>query len=372
MAKQIVTLGIGPTDNLIPFILTGLDIGSGGLIPPAYPATCISLVRYAQRIHQNECAFWGVANPAEVEIGYGCDTIWSQWMRDDIAYYLAEAQQEIEQQVNFPICSHWFTDEQHDLSCPIQTDWGHVIEPGVMATSVVDEDAPIDYGTEPASIGPIATTVTDINEIAVLYPGSWRQILPLTMEISGGFLNITIPRCRMVAADKLENPVQGWDYDDLDNFLETVDIKRIYNDPSTQAELIWRECNSCESQSQDACIYVKNGKVGSVEVRAATFSEDVWTPLNRFCKPVESVRLNYKAGAGLTYQMEDTIIRLAHSKMPDELCGCETFMRHWRRDRHVPEILTRERLNNPFGMNDGAWIAWRFTQSQKMYRGATL
>jgi hypothetical protein len=28
MAKQIITLGIGATDNLIPFITTGLDIGT--------------------------------------------------------------------------------------------------------------------------------------------------------------------------------------------------------------------------------------------------------------------------------------------------------------------------------------------------------
>lgn len=340
-------------------------------IPAPIPGSCISPVRYAQRIHQNECAFWGVANPAEVEIGYGCDTIWSKWMRDDISYYLAEAQQEIEQQVNFPICYRWFENEQHDLTCPIQTEWGYVIEPGVMAIDDIALGEAVDYSSDPAVIGPIATTLTDTSEIAVFYPDSYMQIYPETMEISGGFLTIWIPRCRMVAADKLENPKEGWDYNDIDNFTVTVDVKRVYNDSSTQAELIWRNCNNCESQSQTACIYVKNSKVGSVEVSPATYSNGSWTRAN-FCKPVESVRLNYKAGNPLTYQMEDTIIRLAHSKMPDELCGCETFMRHWRRDRHVPEILTRERLNCPFGTNEGAWVAWRFTQSMKMYRGATL
>lgn len=342
-------------------------------IPGPIPGSCISLVRYAQRIHQNECAFWGVANPAEVEIGYGCDTIWSKWMRDDISYYLAEAQQEIEQQINFPICTRWFTDEQHDLTCPIQTDWGYVIEGGVMALADIADSEAVDYSTDPAVIGPIATTLTDTDEIAIFYPGSLVQIYPETMEITGGFLTIWIPRCRMVAADQLENPVQGWDYNDLDNFTTTVDVKRVYNDPSTQAELIWRNCNTCESQIQDACIYVRNGKIGSVEVRAGTYSADSgWTPTNLFCKPVESVRLNYRAGTAMTWQMEDTIIRLAHSKMPDELCGCETFMRHWRRDRHVPEILTKERYSVPWGLSDGAYTAWRFTQSMKMYRGATL
>lgn len=342
-----------------------------GVIPTAYPVSCVSLIRYAERIHQNECSFWGVANPAEEEIGYGCDVIWSQWMRDDISYYLAEAQQEIEQQVSFPICPRWFTDEQHRLSCPMQTDWGYVIEGGVMAITTLQAGATVDYSSEPAGLGPIATTVTDTGEIAVFYPGSDRQIYPSTIEISGGFLTIWIPRCRLVAADKLENPKVGWNYDDLDNFTETVDVKRVYNDPSTQAELIYRDCNTCESESQAACIYVRNGEIGSVDVTPGTYANGVWTR-NNFCKPVESVRLNYKAGRGMTYQMEDAIIRLAHSKMPDELCGCETFTRHWRRDRNIPEILTRERLNNPFGLNDGAWIAWRFALSMRLVRGYTF
>lgn len=350
----------------------------GAGTPPGTPlspnaASCISLSRYAQRIHQNECAFFGVANPAEIEIGYGCDTIWSKWQRDDIAFYLAEAQQEIEQQINYPVCDRWITGEQHNLNCPIQTDWGYVIEGGVMAEVVVADGATVDYLTEPATIGPIATTITDVSEIAIFYPGSYWQIMPERITIESGFLTILIPRCRLVAADKLENPVQGWDYNDLDNFTTTVDVKRVYNDPSTQAELVWRACNSCESETQDACIYVKNGEIGSLEVSPATYSEENgWTPAHSFCKPVESVRLNYRAGRGMTYQMEDTIIRLAHSKMPDELCGCETFTRLWRRDRHIPEILTRERINCPFGLSDGSWVSFRFTQTMKLYRGYTL
>lgn len=341
-------------------------------IPAPIPGSCISPVRYAQRIHQNECSFWGVANPAEVEIGYGCDVIWSKWQRDDISYYLAEAQQEIEQQINYPICTRWFTDEQHNLSCPIQTDWGYVIEGGVMAIDDIADAEAVDYSIDPAVIGPIATALTNTDEIAVFYPGSLNQIFPETMEITGGFLTIWVPRCRMVAADKLENPKEGWNYDDLDNFTTTVDVKRVYNDPSTQAELIWRDCNACESQSQAACIYVRNGEIGSVDVTAGAYSDGAWTRTSSFCKPVESVRLNYRAGRGMTYQMEDAIIRLAHSKMPDELCGCETFTRLWRRDRNIPEILTRERLNSPFGPSDGAMIAFRFTQSMKLYRGYTF
>lgn len=38
MAKQVITLGIGPTDNLNPFILTGLDV-TGPIIATTDRAT---------------------------------------------------------------------------------------------------------------------------------------------------------------------------------------------------------------------------------------------------------------------------------------------------------------------------------------------
>lgn len=346
-------------------------------IPGPLPGSCISLVRYAQRIHQNECAFWGVANPADNEIGYGCDTIWSQWQREDISYYLAEAQQEIEQQIGYPICPRWFEDERQNYKCQVQADWGHIVEPGVMTIDDVALAEAVGYETGPAVIGPIATSLTETDEIAVFYPSSDRQIIPETIEISGGNLTIWIPRCRLVAADKLTNPSTGWNYDDLDNFTGTVDIKRVYNDPSVNATLVWPHgctgCSTCSETTQSACMYVRHAEAGIVDLSPATYS-DGWTRAKPACccRDPEIVRLNYKAGGPFTYQMEDTIIRLAHSKMPDEMCGCETFTRLWRRDREIPQILTRERLNCPFGINTGAWVAWRFTQSMKLYRGSTF
>lgn len=350
--------------------------------PAPLPGSCISLPRYAQLIHANECAFYGVRKDGEGE-GYGCDTIWSKWQRDDVAKYLAEAQQEIEQQVNFPLCRQWYTDEVHHWRSPLQTNWGKVLAPGVMAITAIAANEAVDYSTEPAVIGPIATTLTDTDEIAVFYPGSLSQIIPDTIQISGGFLTIWIPRCRLVAADKLYNPNEGWDYDDTANFTTTVDVSRVYNDPSVNATLVWpHQCSAvcatggCSEYTHAGCMYVRLPEIGSVDVTPATYSAGAWTTsLSGSCcrGTPQLVRLNYMAGATLTYQMEDAILRLAHSKMPDEMCGnCETWSRLWKRDRHVPEILTRERLNCPYGSNEGAWIAWSFTRQFKLVRGFTM
>jgi hypothetical protein len=81
------------------------------------------------------------------------------------------------------------------------------------------------------------------------------------------------------------------------------------------------------------------------------------------------VLLNYYAGVErLTRRLETAIVRLAHSKMPQELCGCEIFRRMWMRDHEVPKILTQERVNCPFGMSDGAWTAWKWACDMELKR----
>lgn len=347
--------------------------------PLPFETSCVSLARYAEIIGHPSCAFWGVFDEDEE---WGCNNIWSENNRRTTAHYLAEAQDEIEQITRYPLCPAWFTDERQSYAYPVHTDWGRVIEAGIEATEVIQAGATVNYATEPATIGPLATTVTDASEVRVFYPDSEREITPQSVQISGGNLTIYIPRCRMVAANVVDNPEIGLSIDDLSNFLSTVDLTRIYNDPSTNAELVWpHRCNgNCSSQgctefTQDACMYVRNGKTGAIDTWPASFSGGTWTKATVTCcagQP-QIVRLNYRAGLNpLTPQAEDAVVRLAHSKMPDEMCGCEGWSRLWRRDRHTPEIMTAERLNCPFGLSDGSWIAWRFAQAIRLVRGFVL
>jgi hypothetical protein len=119
---------------------------------------------------------------------------------------------------------------------------------------------------------------------------------------------------------------------------------------------------------------VRNGELGILDVLPATYSGGEWvTDASCLCSRPERVRLNYKAGVtSLSYQAEDAILRLAHAKMPEEPCGCDVVQRLWKRDREVPKIVTSERLNNPFGLNDGAWIAWRFAMDLRKVRVGVL
>jgi hypothetical protein len=362
----------------------------------------VTLARYIQIInYPSPCAFWGVSRTGEQQSG--CKNIFLKADRDMIIRALQEAQEEIENEVDFALSPRWFTDEKHVFGprqpairatrwqlCPrIVTDWGYVIAGGVRAVTVIEAGAAVDQTSDPAVITVVAAAVADIadvSEVHIYHPGTDVEIDPSAVEIDTGTntLTITVPRCRTVAAAYAENPKLGWPYDDDTYFEATVDVKRVYNDPSTNAELVWphqcsADCSSagCAEYTQTGCMYTELNKVGTVSVERATYSSGAWRAGGSgagLCRGVpEYVRLNYYAGLNpVSRQVEDAVVRLAHSKMPDEPCGCAVLQQHWKRDRTVPAVLTREILNNPFGYSLGALFAYHQAQSIKIWKAAVL
>lgn len=338
----------------------------------------LPLALYAQRILFSECAFWGVYNPAD-PVG-SCDKIWLKQDRDMVAYYLGEAQVEIEQVAGFPLSPKWYTDEEHEFLPYIMADWGKVIAAGVRAEEDVSLGEAVDHTADPAVVGPVATTVTDENELHIYHPGTDAEIFPSAVTLAGGFVTFEIPRCRMVLAALADNDENGVMYSDDANFEQTVDIVRVYNDDSTNAQYVWFgstsycTCPSCTENSETACLTLRNALFGSFGHHRATYTDGAWVASTCRCKrtPVK-VLINYYAGQQvMTSQMQDAIIRLAHSKMPVSPCGCETANNLWKRDRNTPEVLTAERLNCPFGLSDGAWAAYQFAKSLRIVMAAAL
>lgn len=345
-------------------------------IPDALPRTCISLARYAYLTGYSECAINGVNYGAET---YGeCDNpIWTRYERDTVLYYLGEAQQEIESVTRYPLCPTYYAGEEHDYTFPFHTDWKKVLALGVRATEDVALAETVAYGADdlPATIGPV-TYDGDIAEVRLFYPGSEREIEILSTERTGDQLTIYVPRCRLVAPSQFNTPSGGLDYTVLDNFLETVDVKRVYTDASDHGSLVWLHqstlacstcgCLSCEEHTETACLLLHSGKTGAVGALQATYTSAAWTAsCNRcFHRYPDKVRANYLAGLSpINAQAENAVLRLAHAKMPEEVCGCGVLKSLWTRDTRIPDVLTSERENCPFGMSDGAWTAWKFANA---------
>lgn len=145
------------------------------------PNCAVSLARYAKLIRYEEAAFWGVV--WENQHLRGCDPLWSEYERMNIGNALAEAQQEIEEVLGYPLCptyvtgthqSDWrWVDQQHVNRL---TFWGQmlaryprILAAGIEAVTMLGEDEPIAYNemTGVGVIGPLATEATRADEIKI-------------------------------------------------------------------------------------------------------------------------------------------------------------------------------------------------------------
>jgi len=365
-----------------PTVISGAGSGGSTIIVAEYASlisecSAVKLARYAHLVGYDENPFWGIAHNLSDN---QCRYIWSLADRMMVAKYLCEAQKEIEAELGYLIGYQWTIEEKRPYRCPTFANYGHVIALGIETHSAILTSAAVNHATDPAVIGPIATSVTDISEIAVFHPGTEIEIIPSSVIISGGMLTIEIPRCRMIKVDYINNLDVGLDYADVATWGETtVDVVRRYNDQTTQVILSNNHscsavCSAtgCSAYTQTACGYVKYPGIGAIEVFPADYIDGAWIRRSCRCSDYEEMQLNYLSGVPITHQLEDMIVRLAHAKMPKEPCGCDPLRNLWERDSKIPDTITRERINCTFGTSDGAWTAWRWAQSLKLRRGGIV
>lgn len=348
---------------------------AGVLCSPAIP-----LWMYAETIGYACDAFFGIVRD-DPPAYHTNKPLWRKSERDMVEHFLAEAQQEIEQICKYPLWHCWIEDEEHDYEYPLLSDWAKVIESGVQATAAMSVGQAVNHANDPAVVGPfIDPTGADEDEIRVFHPGTADEIFPSAIAIAGNTVTLTIPRCRLLTEEAYAE--LGVDYDDTGvggSFELTVDVVRVYNDPSTQGVLVWSHgtgsCALCTGTTATACIVTTNREIGEMDVVPANYSDGAWSSStwSCYCHHPDRVRINYHAGLTvLTKRARDAIIRLAHAKMPHDPCNVDPPLWIWAADRNVPRALTAQRLNCPFGLEDGAWQAYKFAKSMKTYRGSVL
>lgn len=379
---------------------------SGVLSPQVTPAqtqvvqyrSAVTLARYAHKIGFDECQFWGVYNENIPTGSRGlCRDIWTLAQRQDVAYYLGEAQKEIEDITRYPLQPTYvvgtITDDSHGdwrfVDQPrypvlplVETKWARVIEPGVRAAYLVGDGTAVNHATDPAVVTVAALAGIEASQVEIYHTGSNQRITPSQVTVSGaGVITVNIPRCRMVLPSLANNPPEGLAYTDLGNFATTVDVVVVCTDPSQQAVLVSsHQCSTtcatsgCQQYTYTGCIVVEEPDIGGIRIARGTYADGAWTGVSTCSGTYQTVQLNYLAGLTRpSQQMEEAIVRLAHSKMPTSPCGgCDPVSYMWKRDRETPDMMTRERFNCPFGMSNGAWIAYKFTQATRVQRAGVL
>lgn len=361
-----------------------------------------------------------------------CKQVWLQYSwqgtdavgREDVADAIARAEDDLTEALGYYPLPQWTAGEvvrtepyndpylRHTsaLTTPnglyrsVQAKRGMVISGGVQRKTLVEanvavawSDEDLDGYDETATVF-AATTVTDVNDIRVYFPGHngddrW-EIRPLRgADIAAGIVTIIIDRHLLVAPNQWEAIDPAEVNGDVDaNFVAAVDIYEVANDPSQQAQLQWERvpndcdcgsatCASCAWGTQWACLQTRDPRLGIVTYQPAAWDSDaesfVAASLSVSRQP-ERVRLWYRSGytssrvdcpyAEMDPAFERAIVLLSITYLDRPVCSCsnvEAFYQRWSEDLALKAAdgasyqLAEAVLSCPWGTRAGAVEAWR-------------
>jgi len=321
----------------------------------------VSLARYAAIVGYRETAFWGINHPDNAL--FACREIWSQAERQMVREALDQAQDMLEQELRYPLSPTHVTDERRAFERHTLTELCHLVEVGSLTLTLLGSAA-VDATSDPASVGPIDAQGHDADHLYLCHTNTETRITPTATAFdSTDHATFTVPFERLIAPAYANNPETGWYYSDYATWMAThVDVWGWAIDATGAARFWQRVCDCdqpCDEEEKDGCVRILTPHIGALYIHP-----DHCTWPDR----MQLAYLAYRAASG----SEAAIVRLAHSLMPEEPCGCQVTQRLWARDRKQSEVLTRERLNCPFGTSEGAWFAWRWAQANRVIRGGRM
>lgn len=271
---------------------------------------------------------------------------------------------------------------------------GKRVKTGIETAIITRSDEDGDGYSETCTVT-VGTSVTDPDEIKLYYPGEsgadeW-EIRPITVSISASVATIKFKVWQVVDPDLQEAlDAASIDAETALNFLTTVDVYRVYNDPQTQVQMLFEEdgglcaCNSsnciaCQLDTQGGCLYKRDERLGIVSVVPATwsssdsaFSLNDWTA----CRAPDQARIYYYSGwqdpqadrpkSDMDPFWEKAVAYYAASLLEKDGCDCSNameFIYHMRSDVSRVEpgkgswVTTIAQLSNRLGTTKGALYA---------------
>lgn len=411
--------------------------------------TKLSLDRWAKIIGIHPMHFNGVFDPNRPTTP--CEQPWLQhpWQaadrvgREEVAQAIADAEADIERYLHYRLLPVWETDEWHRGERPnrpelfnlsmtdvrgfaqtVAADWGYLITGGVRQKDLLEADAALDYSdADGDTYNEVATVTGGVTveegtpacEVKVYFPVSNAQVAtggedqweikPINVSVVGTTATITFRREQCVLPERYDDLVppaddshqRGVDGSDDGNFLEEVDVYRVYNDPQTQATFLWEGlgigcpcngtgCGQCEYSTQTGCLTLRSEpRLSVVAYRPATWNAEnlefdaAALAINR--EP-DIVRLFYYAGwrdkrlefptIAMDPAWEQTVAHYAAAKLDRPICECNNvgaWVKHWQHDMAMAgegefvKFLDKQ-LDNPFGTQRGAIAAWQKVKEQ--------
>jgi hypothetical protein len=173
------------------------------------------------------------------------------------------------------------------------------------------------------------------------------------------------------------------------NFVATVDVVRLWNNPLSQAQLVFRGginlCATppCAEVCQTACTTIEDQRTSQVRIVAANFTAGAWAAStfaqNRLPDAARAwyhAGLDLKSNGNMQSQVEQALVKLTNTYLPEAPCNCPQLRRRWGRDREEQDINTIDAAlcNAAFGyVTRGTMYAWSVIKRLgPLNRGASL
>ncbi len=401
----------------------------------------LPLDTWAQIMGLNPLHFNGVFiadNPPAV-----CEQPWLQfaWQtadrvgREELSRAIAQAEADIEKHLNYRLIPTWEEDEWHQTIRPVRNelfnltstdirafaqavkaDWGHMVTGGVRANTLIAAASAVTYSDpdndtydELATVTATVTAGQDPCEIRIYFPvtnpmvrtggeDQW-EIRPIEVTIVGTTATILFRREQAVLPEfqldivppEDDSHLRGVEGNEDANFLATVDVYRVSNDPQTQVTMMWEGlgigcnscngtgCNQCEYSTQNGCFTAR----GDIKQSLIGYRPALWNSTTlvfdaaalAVARQPDIVRLWYYAGLrekGLSCprnvmagEWARTVAYYAASLLDRQVCACENVhvnVEYWQEDRAIRGTqglnTPTKILDNPFGTRRGAIYAW--------------
>lgn len=387
--------------------------------------TIIPLDRIAFHLQVDPYHFNGITSQTRRNAKY-CDDLWYQYdyqasgklSREGLALALRQAEdmtiahlkyyplpQWIEEEVVLP--KHYRTEmyslrNAQDRAKSLAVSHGYVQEVGRKTSTYIDTPATVfsdpngDGENELITIT-FATTVTDENELHVYYPSKtgrdeWEIRPLLSVSIAAGVATITFPKYLIPlenlveAVPSFDDPHITIDGDTDANFLQTVDVYRVYSDPSQQITFYSDPSGDClnppcDPDTETGCLYIRDKRRGILAYQRANWDSDTsaYVSSNFTFVPQKAI-IYYKAGTQDDRQrfpsremdtaLERMIAFYALTLLDTELCGCDNTREIWQYMTTDRARISREEsfnilwndLSNPLGTTTAALLLWKHIQ----------
>jgi len=352
--------------------------------------------------------------------------------REDLARAIAQAERLIANYIGFWPAPTWITNETHRYPYQqrwadgamgtaffpalsqtrrktVKTNWRYWADGGRRRVDEIELGAAVVYSTpdgdafnELATIGVVDTDVVEEYEVAV-FPDTdtspQNRIRNLTVTLgAAGVITITGQSSLFVdpafwAAGTEADAVIDGDALGMPEFLATVNVYRIYtsDEDSTYApvEFAWQNSTLVPFSVAYGVQQLWNPELGVISPIPATWdADDEEWDVAYWCLQNEPhlIRLWYYAGWQCSTQglMEEPFARavaaLATALLMKPICGCdqaELLAQYWQ-ERPNPDTTTGygqiayERLNCPWGTQNGAWEAYRICQEYMAVEGVSV